>query len=203
MSTQSTRPRTDAKARSRRWSARDLALVAVFAAFIAVMAVAPPIAIPGNPVPITLQLLGVMLAGAVLGWKRGAAAVALMLLVGMLGLPVLPGGRPVLAALQGPTAGYLVGWIAGAAVIGALVQSRLPRLPLWWSVVSCLVGGVLVVYAFGVPVTAARANLSLGQALVSSFAFIPGDIIKALVASVVAGAVHRATPGLTPPLRRR
>ena len=139
--------------------------MAVFSAFIAAMAVAPPIAIPGNPVPITLQLLGVMLSGAVLGWKRGAAAVALMLLVGTLGLPVLPAGRPVLAALQGPTAGYLVGWMAGAAVIGALVQSRLPRLPLWWSVVSCLVGGVLVVYAFGVPVTAARANLSLGQAL--------------------------------------
>ncbi len=195
MTTQRTRPRGG--------SARDLALVAVFAAFIAAMALAPPIAIPGNPVPITLQLLGVMLAGAVLGWKRGAAAVALMLLVGMLGLPVLPGGRPVLAALQGPTAGYLIGWIAGAAVIGALVQARLPRLPIWWSVMSCLVGGVLVVYAFGVPVTAARANLSLGQAMVSSFAFLPGDLLKALVASVVAGAVHRASPGLTPPLRRR
>lgn len=183
--------------------ARDVALIAGFAALTAVLAVAPPILIPGNPVPLTLQNLGVMLAGAVLGWKRGAAAIALMLVVGMLGVPVLPGGRPVLAALAGTTAGYLIGWVVAAGVIGALVQLRLPHARAWWIGLACLLGGIGVVYAFGVPVVAARTQTPLPQVLVASIVFLPGDLLKAAVATTVAGAVHRAVPGLTPSLRRR
>ncbi len=187
----------------RAFAARDLALIASFAALTAVLAVAPPVSVPGNPVPITLQSLGVMLAGAVLGWKRGAAAIALMLLVGLLGVPVLPGGRPVLQALGGQTAGYLVGWIVGAGVVGALVQLRLPRVPPWWVALSCLVGGIVIVYLFGVPVAATRAQTPVPAMLAASAAFLPGDVLKALVATVVASAVHRGVPDLTAPLRRR
>lgn len=186
-----------------RFTATDLALVAAFAALTAVLAVAPPVYLPGNPAPITLQSLGVMLSGAVLGWKRGGAAIALMLLVGALGVPVLSGGRPVLAAFQGPTGGFLIGYVVGAAAVGALVQSRLPRAATWWFAVSCLIGGIGVVYLFGIPGMALRGNLSLPAAATACLSFIPGDLVKAAVATVVAAAVHRALPGLTPPLRRR
>lgn len=192
-----------ASSRGRRFAATDLALVAAFAALTAVLAIAPPVYLPGNPAPITLQSLGVMLAGAVLGWRRGGAAIVLMLLVGALGVPVLAGGRPVLAAFQGPTGGFLIGYVVGAAAVGALVQVRLPRPATWWVAVSCVVGGIGVVHLFGIPGMMLRGNLSLPAAATASLAFIPGDLAKAAVATVVAAAVHRALPGLTPPLRRR
>ncbi|MCB1253229.1 MAG: biotin transporter BioY [Austwickia sp.] len=196
-------PGTDRRPRTGRFSATDLALIAGFAALTAVLAIAPPVYVPGNPAPITLQSLGVMLCGAVLGWKRGGAAILLMLLVGALGVPVLSGGRPVLAALQGPTVGFLIGYVVGAAVVGALVQARLPRAATWWVALACLVGGIGVVYLFGIPGMALRGNLSLPAAAAACLTFIPGDLIKAGIATVVAAAVHRALPGLTPPLRRR
>src|SRR6185436_11274806 len=114
-----------------RLSSRDLALVASFAALIAVLGLPGAFLLPGNPVPVTLQTLGVMLAGSILGWKRGALSVIVLLLVAT-GLPLLSGGRTTIVALAGPSAGYLVGWVFGAAAIGWLVQRRLPAYPLWW-----------------------------------------------------------------------
>jgi len=186
----------------RRMGARDLALVAAFAALIAVFGIVGPIPLAGNSVPITLQSLGVMLAGAVLGWRRGAAAVAVLLLVG-LAVPVLPAGRTVLAALPGASAGYLIGWVAGAAVIGALVQLRLPRVPTWWIALSAVVGGIFVIYLFGIPVQALRTGVDIPKAIGMSLQYLPGDLIKVAVCTAVAAAVHRAVPGLTAPLRAR
>lgn len=187
----------------RRFTATDIALVAAFAAFTAVLAVAPPVHLPGNPTPITVQSLGVMLSGAVLGWRRGGAAIALMLIVGALGVPVLWGGRPVLAAFQGPTGGFLIGYVVGAAVIGALVQLRLPRAPVWWIATSCVLGGIGAMYLFGISGMMLRGNLSLPAAATACLALIPGDLLKAAIATAVAATVHRALPGLTPPLRHR
>ncbi len=196
-------PEAGVSGRSRRWSGRDLALIAAFAALTAVLAIAPPFYLPGNPVPIVLQTLGVMLSGAILGWRRGAAAMALMLGVGMLGVPVLSGGRPVLPALGGPTVGFLVGYVVGAGVVGALVQTRLPKVSALWVALSCVAGGIFAAYLCGIPGMAWRGGVSWQAAAAASVAFLPGDIVKVLIASLVAPAVHRAVPGLTPPLRRR
>src|SRR5690606_19974891 len=123
--------------RTARRTGTDLALVSAFAALIAVCAILPGIKI-GLPVPITLQTFGVLLAGAVLGARRGFLAVLLYLVVGAAGLPVFSGGNAGLGVFQGPSAGYLLGFPLAAALCGFIIE-RLPRdriatsVPLLWA----------------------------------------------------------------------
>ena len=93
-----------------------------------------------------------------------------------------------------PSAGYLLGWVAGAFVAGLLAGLRAERARLASLLVAAVVGGVAVVYAFGVPVLAWRAHLSLGHALATSWVFLPGDLAKAAVAAVVAAARRARVP---------
>ncbi|MBO3187834.1 biotin transporter BioY, partial [Dermatophilus congolensis] len=92
-SSESVQKFTKVEGRSRGFSARDLSLVASFAALIWVLGVPGAIDPVGSGVPITLQTLGVMLAGAVLGARRGAAASLVVIALCAIGLPVLAGGR--------------------------------------------------------------------------------------------------------------
>ena len=190
-----------AGAAKKRLSSRDLALVASFAALIAVLGLPGGIHVFGNAVPVTLQSLGVMLAGSILGWKRGALSVIVLLVLVAAGLPLLSGGRGGLAVFAGPSAGYLIGFVFGAAVIGWLVQQRLPAYPLWWGGLANTVGGIGVVYLVGIPVQAAVTGTSVLVAATTSLVYFPGDALKVVVATAVASAVHRAYPGITPPIR--
>ncbi len=192
---------THAAARSR-WTAQDLALIATFAALIAALGLPGGLYVLGSAVPITLQTLGVALAGAILGWKRGAAAVLLLLLLCLIGLPVMSGGRGGLAVFAGASIGYLVAWPIAAAVIGFLVQTRLPKPSFWWILLSCVAGSVII-HALGIPGMMIRLNLDLAAAIKADAVFLPGDAIKTTLAAIIATAVHRANPGLTPSLRRR
>jgi biotin transport system substrate-specific component len=189
-----------AGAAKKRLSSRDLALVASFAALIAVLGLPGGIQVFGNAVPVTLQTLGVMLAGSILGWKRGALSVIVLLVLVAAGLPLLSGGRGGLGVFAGPSVGYLIGWVFGAATIGWLVQQRLPAYPLWWGALANVVGGIGVVYLVGIPVQAALTGTSLWVAAASSLAFLPGDALKVVIATGVASAVHRGYPGITPGL---
>lgn len=202
MNTQSRRQGADLGAVHTRLSSRDLALVASFAALIAVLGLPGGIQLFGNAVPITLQTLGVMLAGSVLGWRRGALSVLVVLVLVAAGLPLLSGGRGGLGVFAGPSAGYLCGFVLGAAVTGWLVERRLPKYPMWWGAVSNIVGGIGAVYLVGIPVQAAVLGTSglLATAL-SAALFLPGDAIKVVIATVVAAAVHRGYPGITRPHR--
>ena len=182
--------------------ARDLALVAAFAALIAVLGLPGAFQPLGSSVPITLQTLGVMLAGSLLGWKRGALSVIVFLVLVAAGLPLLAGGRGGLGVFASPSVGYLIGWIFGAAVIGLLVQSRLPRYSIWWTGLANVVGGIGVVYLFGVPVVALFFGKGIA-ALTAIFVYLPGDIAKVIIATVVAAGVHRAYPRMLPPLRNQ
>jgi biotin transport system substrate-specific component len=182
---------------TRRLSARDLALVASFAALIAALGLTPGLYLFGSTVPITLQTLGVMLAGSLLGWRRAGAAVGLFLVLAAAGLPILSGGRGGLAVFQGPSGGYLVGFFFGAVVTGWMVQRLWPRYPIWWGFTANVVGGIAVVYAIGVPVLMWRTGLHLDKALWSGAAiFLPGDISKVIVATIVAAGVNRGYPTL-------
>ena len=163
--------------------ARDLAVVATFAGFIAALGLVPAFTPFGFPVPITLQSFGIMVTGAVLGARRGASAVLLFLALVALGLPLLSGGRGGLGVFAGPSAGYFVGF------------------PIATFVGVTLLGGIVVLYAFGIPVTAWRAGITLKAALVGSAVFLLGDSIKAVAAAFVAAGVHRAYPGLLPDRR--
>jgi biotin transport system substrate-specific component len=168
-----------------------VAQVAVFAAIIAALSVVPPF---GGVVPITAQTLGVMLAGAILGPWRGAAAVIVLEVLVLFGLPLLAGGHGGAAVFVGPTAGYLLGWIPGALVIGLIMRGG-PAKPTWWrTALACVVGGIVVIYALGIPVVSLVTGLPLGTSAFGSLIFIPGDLIKAVVATVITLALWRAYP---------
>ena len=176
--------------------AADLARIAVFAALIAALGLPGTLTPFGNAVPITAQTLGVMLAGALLGAWRGAAACVVFLVLVAAGLPLLAGGRGGLGVFTGPSAGYLIGWPIGAFVIGLLTARMLPNYRLWLGIVINIVGGILVIYAIGIPVQAARVGSGLLAVVQSSVQFLPGDLVKVVVAAIVARQVHRAYPGL-------
>lgn len=182
-------------------STRDTVLIAVFAALIAAMGLVPPITLGVIPVPITLQTLGVMLAGAILGPVRGMLSAVIVVVLSLLGLPILSGGRGGLGVLVGPTGGYLVGWIPGALVTGLIVKHWAIRLAsrTLRSVgvaLAAIIGGIVVIYAIGVPWTSMVTGLPLITSAIGSLTFVPGDVIKAVITAIVAVTVHRSYRGL-------
>ncbi len=178
--------------RTRGFEAADLARIAVFAALIAVLGL--PGAINVGAVPITAQTLGVMLAGAVLGARRGGIAVLVVMALVAIGLPLLSGGRGGLGVFVAPSAGYLIGWVFGAIVVGLIVRVGATR-PTWWRVaLGAVAGGILVVYLFGIPVQSALTGLPLGETVISSLIFLPGDLIKAALTVIITMALWRAYP---------
>jgi biotin transport system substrate-specific component len=184
--------------KQRKFPTGDLARIAVFAALIAALGLAPSMHPFGNAVPITAQTLGVMLAGAVLGSRRAALAVIVLLVLVAAGLPLLAGGRGGLGVFAGPSAGFLIGWIFGAGVTGFLVERAGRNPSLTRLMVACLVGGIGVVYLFGIPVQALVTGAPLGVTLVAAAVYLPGDLIKVVVASFVTRGTQRAYPDAVP-----
>ena len=176
-------------------SVRDLALVSLFAALTAVGAL---LRIPLPPVPFTLQIFFALLAGLLLGARRGAASQIVYALLGLVGLPVFAGGGGWQYVLT-PGFGYVLGFVAAAAVAGAVAggaKTSPPRQP----GVRLLAAGFLglaACYAVGLPYffwilnsvqgvpTAASTVVSRGLLV-----FLPWDVPKVLLAAAVAGRVR-------------
>ena len=197
MTSKTSRTSTDSQVSDSSQTTQNTVLVAVFAALIAALGLVPPITVGLIPVPITLQTLGVMLAGALLGPVRGMLSVVVLHALVLAGLPLLAGGRGGLGVFLGPTGGYLIGWIPAALVIGAMVQywaiRRTARAARFAAVLlSVVVGGIAVIYAFGIPWTAVVTGLPLSTSALGSLVFIPGDLLKAVVATLAAINVHRS-----------
>ncbi|MEA3535705.1 biotin transporter BioY [Rhizobium sp. CC-YZS058] len=180
-------------------STRDLTLIALFTAIIVALGVLPPISLGFIPVPITAQSMGVMLAGCIIGAKRGALAYLLLILLVAVGLPVLSGGRGGLAVLVGPTAGFIAGWVVGTFLTGLLAETLVresqtaPRQMLGFFLAS-IAGGIGLVYLFGIVWLAFSTGMGLEKAALGSLAFIPGDLVKAVVATLAARAVMVGYP---------
>jgi biotin transport system substrate-specific component len=192
---------------------RDLVRIAFFAAMIAVFGLVPRLDLPFLAgVPITLQTLGVMLAGLFLKPKHAAYAVLLFLFVVCLGAPFLSGGRGGLGVLFGPSAGFLFGWVIGAwlvsVIIGLLLGRHRPTpttstgpvaapAPMTHphlakkAFIACLIGGVPGIYCIGIPWLAWRADMTLPAAAMVSLAFLPGDLLKAGFAAWLARQLSR------------
>ncbi|MEV7010921.1 biotin transporter BioY [Streptosporangium sp. NPDC051022] len=188
--------------RGRGFATGDLARVSVFAALIAVLGLPGALNVFGNAVPITLQTFGVMLAGAILGAWRGALAVVVLLVLVAAGLPLLAGGRGGLGVFAAPSVGFLIGWLPGAAVTGWIVERGGRNPGIVRLLTACLVGGVGVIYLFGIPLQAAITGVSLGHAALLTLAFLPGDVIKAVFASLVVRGTQRAYPDAVPAVHR-
>lgn len=178
-------------------TATDIAYTAVFAAIIMVVGfVAIPVGAAG--VPIVLQNAAVILAGLVLGARRGFLSTLLFLVVG-LALPVLAGGRTTTAALGGPTVGYLVGYLIAAWAAGAIAY----RAP--FSSSRAATTGIFILagyfslfleYLFGVFGMMARLDMGFGAAWAAQVPFLLPDAGKIALMIAIALAVHAAFPDL-------
>ncbi|NEE03363.1 biotin transporter BioY [Phytoactinopolyspora halotolerans] len=185
----------------RRLPAADMARIAVFAALIAVLGLPGQFHVFGNSVPITLQTLGVVLAGAILGAWRGALSVLMLLALVAAGLPLLAGGRGGLGVFAGPSVGYLVGWVVGALVVGWLVERGGRRPGVAWVLPACLIGSALIL-VIGVPIQSLVTGVPLGETIALSLAFVPGDTLKSVAAAAVVVGAQRAYPDASPAARR-
>ncbi len=169
---------------------RDLVMVALMASATSVLAYVR-IPLPFTPVPVTGQTFGVMLAGALLGPRLGALSMVVYVLLGAVGVPVFAGAEAGPGALAGPTGGYLFGFIVGSFVTGLLVE-RCPRSSTWYYFLAITAGGIIVVYTLGVAQLMAVTGLGLAEALwAGAVPFLPGDLLKAAVASTIAPRLKR------------
>jgi biotin transport system substrate-specific component len=138
--------------------------------------------LPFSPVPMTGQTFAVLLLGALYGSKRGPATVVTYLALGAMGLPVFAGGAFGLARFVGPTAGYLVGFLAAAFVVGFLSERGWDRKP-WATAVSMLIGNGMI-YVAGVlwlsRFVGWQAVLSIGV-----LPFLAGDALKIALATIL------------------
>ena len=171
---------------------REIALVGLFTATTVVGAY---IRIPLWPVPFTLQTLFVLLSGVILGSKMAALSQGLYLLLGIIGLPVFAsGGGP--GYIFQPTFGYFLGFIVGAYLIGRL-QERFYYHSVG-KIFCSLLAGTLLIYIFGVSYLYLITNFYLGKTFTLSrtiwwgaIIFIPGDLVKILVAAIISREMQR------------
>lgn len=178
---------------------KEIVFIALFAAIIAALGFLPAIPVAGIPAPITAQTLGVMLAGTILGPKRGALAVAVFLVLVLAGLPLLAGGRGGIEYFVGNSGGFLVGWFFGAYVVGFIVKNFISDTQInirahFIILIACFLGGICVVYLPGILWIARNTGSSFADVYLGSLVFIPGDFIKAIVAMLVTVAVRRIYP---------
>tara|TARA_R100000005_G_scaffold95598_2_gene77784 strand:+ start:1326 stop:1874 length:549 start_codon:yes stop_codon:yes gene_type:complete len=153
-----------------------LALVGTF-----LLAVSAQLAVPMWPVPMTMQTFAVTVIGAAYGWRLGGATVALYLAQGAMGLPVFSGGIAT-AALVGPTAGYIYGFVAAAVLVGFMVEKGWGKTILKSTVAMTL--GTAVMFAGGI--SWLSTLIGFDAALVSGFyPFIAGGIVKIALAVAV------------------
>jgi len=164
-------------------------MACLFAALISVGAyIAIPI--PGTPVPIVLQNMFILLAGFILGPWWGLASVVFYLLLGAMGLPVFSGGTGGLVKLAGPTGGYLFGFIPGVVSFGLV--SRLGKHAWYFNLMAGVIG-MAIVYVFGVARLKAVLDVDWTKALAMGLVpFIPGDIAKIIVASILTPPILKA-----------
>jgi biotin transport system substrate-specific component len=173
-------------------SSRSIAHISLFAALVVVLGLVPKIDLPFG-VPVTAQTLGVMLAGCLLGAKRGFLAMLLVLGGVALGLPLLSGGRGGIGVFASPTAGYLLAWPFGALVAG-LAMRFVPG-PVWArGFVASAIGGIAVIHLSGIAGLVLLAKMEPVQAALADLAFVPGDLIKCVLVAALVQTVARGLP---------
>ncbi len=181
----------------KRWTATDLGLIAVFAALVAASAIVPGIPVGALGVPITLVTLTVMLSGLVLGHGRGFAAVGLYVLLGLAGLPIFSGGRSGLGILATASAGYIIAFPLAAAATGylaALIIRKTVRNRSLLLFAAAMVSSIVLIHGLGVLGMMVNGKLDFTKAFIADLAFYPGDILKNVLAVIIAVAIHKAFP---------
>ena len=168
---------------------RDAALV-VGAALLTALAAQVEVPLWFTPVPISGQTFAVLVAGAALGLRRGAASQLLYVALGAVGMPFYAGGDAGWTHLTGATGGYLVGFVLAAAVVGALAERGLDRTPL--RTLAAMTVGTAVIFACGVPWLAVALGVGAGRAVALGLTpFLLGAAVKIALAMAVLPAAWR------------
>jgi biotin transport system substrate-specific component len=181
-----------------------LADVVLVIGFALLTALAAQISIPlgFTPVPITGQTAAVLLAGCTLGTVRGASSQLLYVALGATGLPFYADGKGGWEAATGSTAGYLIGFVIAAALIGHLAERGQDRQLA--TAIPAFLAGTAVIYGFGalwlasfldVPLTAPAGEPSAIAYGVAPF--LVGDLVKAVLAGLLLPAAWRFARSLT------
>lgn len=166
----------------------DFIYAAMFAALTAVLGLIS-IPLPFSPVPVSGQSLGIMLAGSILTIRQAGFSVLTFVLIGAVGVPVFSGLTGGLGVVIGPRGGYYLGFLVGAMVIGLL---RGKRDNPWRLALANLVGGVVVVYLFGVAWLSFVTGMGLEKAVMAgALPFIPGDLFKVFAATFIGTAINK------------
>ncbi|MDW7776864.1 MAG: biotin transporter BioY [Methanosarcinales archaeon] len=166
---------------------KPLLYAALFAALTAIGAFIK-IPLPLSPVPITLQVFFVLLAGLLLGARWGGTSMVVYVMLGIIGLPVFSGGSSGLGVLMGPTGGYLIGFVAGAFITGLIYTEAGHNMPV---TIGAMICGLAAIYLPGVIQLSFVANMSLLQAVaVGIVPFLIGDAIKIVAALIVADRIR-------------
>lgn len=166
---------------------RDMLYAAIFAALIAVLGYLI-IPLPFSPVPITGQTLAVMLAGCVLTPLQAGLSVITFIFMGAIGIPVFSGGTAGIGIIFGTKGGYLLGFLIGSIVI-SLIRGKSNSIPRM--IFACVIGGIIIVYVLGVPWLSHITGMGIHKAFtVGALPFIPGDLMKAIVAGFIAKKIN-------------
>lgn len=186
-----TAPNTLAAAVVPRARARAAMAIAVFGfALLTGLTALWEIPLPFTPVPITGQTFAILLAGATLGLRAGAASQLLYLAMGIVGVPFFAGGSSGWEVVTGPTVGYLVGFVAAAAVVGRLAERRQDRKVV--SAIPAFLAGSAVIYLFGMAGLMAVARMTAVDAFTLGVVpFLIGDGIKAVAAGLALPATWK------------
>ncbi len=160
-------------------------ILVVAAAALTALAAQWEIPLPFTPVPITGQTFAVLLTGAALGAKLGAAGQGLYVIAGAIGLPIYAGGASGWEeARAGGTTGYLIGFIAAAAVVGYLAERRQDRT--FPTMFTAFILGSFIIYVFGVAGLMLIFDMTVTEAIVAGvIPFLVGDLIKAAAAGLL------------------
>ncbi|HFR2950634.1 TPA: biotin transporter BioY [Streptococcus agalactiae] len=163
---------------------KSLIQMAMMATLLVVLGFIPALPLGFIPVPIVLQNLGVMMAGVILGGRKGSLSILLFFLVGLV-IPVFSGLRSTIPVLAGPTAGYVIAWLFVPLLIsyGVKLVNKKNFIAIFLIV---WLAGVLFVDVAGAVWLASYTNIPLDKSLLQNLVFIPGDTIKAIIAAVVA-----------------
>lgn len=183
----------------RHLTGQNIALVSVFAGFIAASTIWGGVTL-ATGVPISLQTLTVLLAGAVLGPWRGAAAVVIYLILGTAGLPIFAEHANGAVAWPSPTAGFLIGFIPAAFVTGWIVRGLRRRNAMTFAGLfgAAVIGGIVVLYPIGWGYVAWKLGIGFEATILAAVPFVIGDLIKCALVAIVAAAIHRAYPWILP-----
>ncbi|MCT6859249.1 MAG: biotin transporter BioY [Apilactobacillus sp.] len=168
---------------------RDVTQIALMTALIIALAFVPAIPVAIIPVPIVLQNFGIMLAGLLLGGKKGTISVALLMVMVAVGLPVLTGGHGGAISFIGPSGGYLLSWLlmpSLMALFNRLLSKLFAKTSFWNILISTIIVSILVSYAIAIVWISVQMHITLQQSLLANMVFIPGDVIKAIIAAFIA-----------------